>query len=197
VAPTGTDVPVSDNPILGGPARCWQPASGVTLYGLLTVMDVEAAVTGSGDPIITTIAAGCSPTRVAVSADGTTLYTSARGDNRVLSFRADALEGSRPAHALLGYATTGPAGSEASEPVGLQLFYNDRLLFVANSNRFANPQQGNAEIFDVTNPADPILVTTIATGLFPRNFTLAADGSTMFLTNYGSNQVQVIRTLVR
>jgi hypothetical protein len=196
VAPDGTQVPGSDNPILGGPARCLQGGPVPLLYGLLSVVDVAKAVTGQGDPIIQTIAAGCSPTRMAISADGATLFMGARGDNRLLTFDTAALEGPDPVDALLGYTSTGPAGSSGSAPVGVQLFYDDRLLMVADSNRFASPQQGNAEIFDVSDPTAPQLVTTISTGLFPRNITLAADGTTMFLTNFSSNEVQVIRTTV-
>lgn len=195
VAPPGAVVPGSEDPILGGPARCVQTGP-VTLFGVLSVVDVEAAEEGSGDPIIANVAAGCSPTRITVSADGSTLYIGARGDNRLLVFDAAALEGPVPQRALLGLASTGPVGSEGSAPVGSALFYDDRLLLVADSNRWADPQQGNAEIFDVTDPAAPHRVATIATGLFPRNVTLAQDGRTLFLTDFSSNQVQVIRTTV-
>lgn len=198
VAPHGTRVPGSDDPILGGPPRCTQQdPSKVTLYGLLSVVDVAAAQAGTGKPILQTIAAGCSPTRIAISADGKTLFMGARGDNRLLTFSTAALEGSNPGGALVGYASTGAKGTSGSEPVGAQLFHNDRLLLLANSNRFVTPQQGNARIYDVTVPASPRLVSTFATGLFPRNVTLAADGTTLFLTNYSSNQVQVIRTTVQ
>ena len=198
LAPPGTSVPGSADPILGGPPRCTQKdPSFVTLYGLLSVVDVAAAQAGTGKIILQTIAAGCSPTRISVSADGKTLFMGARGDNRLLTFSTAALEGSNPGGALLGYASTGAKGTSGSEPVGSQLFHNDRLLLLANSNRFVTPQQGNAQIYDVTVPASPRLVSTLPTGLFPRNVTLAADGTTLFLTNFSSNEVQVIRTTVQ
>ena len=198
IAPHGTGVPGGDNPILGGPPRCTQKNPNfVTLYGLLSVVDVAAAQAGSGKIVLQTIAAGCSPTRIAISADGRTLFMGARGDNRLLTISTAALEGSNPGGSLLGYASTGAKGTSGSEPVGAQLFHNDRLLLLANSNRFVTPQQGNAQIFDVTVPASPRLVSTLPTGLFPRNVTLAADGSTLFLTNFSSNEVQVVRTTVQ
>ena len=199
VAPRGTVVPGSDNPIVGGPPRCTQadPNATPTLFGLLSVIDVTAAESGTGKAVIQTVAAGCSPTRMSISRDGKTLFMGARGDNRILAFSTAALEGSNPGNALVGWASTGAKGTSGNAPVGVQLFYDDRLLLVADSNRFPEPTNpGHATLFDVTDPASPRLVSTLPTGLFPRNFTLAADGSTLFLTNFSSNQVQVIGTAV-
>jgi DNA-binding beta-propeller fold protein YncE len=183
-APTNTFAG-NDNPILRGKdyptygaMNCKQKGPGLMLYGLLTVIDVTAMEISPGpNAIINTIAAGCSPVRMAVTADGKTLWLTARGDNRILGFDTATLETKNPASALIGYADS---GGEA--PVGLQLFYGDRLLAVANSNRFASPPTGNATILDVTTPAAPQSRSTITSGyLFPRNLTLAPDGTTLYL----------------
>ena len=42
------------------------------------------------------------------------------------------------------------------------------------------------------NPAAAAVLTTIPTGLFPREITLAPDASTLYLTNYSSATLQVI-----
>ena len=68
--------------------------------------------------------------RAVETADGSTLWVSARGDNRVLAFSTGMLE-TNPGNALLGYADTG-----GTAPVGLRLFDSGKLLAVANSNRF-------------------------------------------------------------
>lgn len=163
--------------------------------GLLTVIDVARAVASPQDPrsILSTVNAGCSPVRMSESKDGRTLWVAARGDNRVLAFDTAKLE-SDPNNALLGYADTG-----GTAPVGIKLFHNDKWLAVANSNRFANPPQGNATILDVAtilaSPGDDSVMHRINTGYFPREITVGADDATLYITNFASNQFQVIKVL--
>jgi DNA-binding beta-propeller fold protein YncE len=162
--------------------------------GLLTVIDVAKAEEGRGsDAILATVAAGCSPVRAAETADGKVLWVAARGDNRVLAFSTARLE-SNPDKALIGYAKTG-----GTAPVGIALFHHDRLLAVANSNRFCPGQKGNATILDATHPRTKRarVLKKIRTGLFPRNITVGPDDATLYLTNYSSNTLQVISTTVR
>jgi 6-phosphogluconolactonase (cycloisomerase 2 family) len=123
------------------------------------------------------------------TADESTLWVAARGDNRVLAFSTALLE-SNPNNALLGYADTG-----GTAPVGIRLFHNDQLLAVANSNRF-NTGTANATILSVVSPASASVVQTIPTGLFPREITVGSDDATLYLTNYNSDTFQVIKTSV-
>src|SRR5580704_15461119 len=127
---------------------------------------------------------------MAETADNSTLWVTARGDNRVLAFSTALLE-SNPDNALLGFADTG-----GTAPVGLHLFHNDQLLAVANSNRF-DTGTANATILYVANPATASVVQTIATGLFPREVTVGSDNATLYLTNYSSNTLEVISTTVK
>jgi DNA-binding beta-propeller fold protein YncE len=149
--------------------------------GLLTVIDVAKAThEQTTEAVISTVAAGCSPTRIAVTADGDTIWVAARGDNRVLAFGAKELE-SNPGQALLGHASTG-----GDAPVGLGLIQNDKFLVVANSNRF-NPQnvsRTNAVILDVSKPAAASIAWTIKAGDFPREVTPGPDDATVYLTNF-------------
>jgi DNA-binding beta-propeller fold protein YncE len=159
--------------------------------GLLTVIDVvKATKRQDAEAIINTVGAGCSPTRIAVTRDGKTLWVTARGDNRVLSFDTAKLE-SNPDHALLRYANTG-----GDNPVGLALFHNGKFLAVANSNRFKDGT-ANATILSIADPASIDLVATIGTGEFPREITVGSDDATLYLTNYDSASFQVIHTTVR
>jgi hypothetical protein len=175
--------------IAAGSSNAVQAKSGCS-NGLLTVIDVAKAKIAPGTgAILSTVAAGCSPTRMTETANGATLWLSARGDNRVLAFNTALLE-SNPNNALLGYADTGGAA-----PVGLQLFHNDQLLAVANSNRF-NTGVANATILNVSSPASASVVQTIPTGLFPREITVGPDDATLYLTNYSSDTFQVIHTTV-
>jgi DNA-binding beta-propeller fold protein YncE len=124
-----------------------------------------------------------------LTSDGKVLWVSARGDNRVLAFNPTALE-TDPDHALLGFASTGGIA-----PVGIALFQHEQLLAVANSNRFPEPTNpGKVTILNVTNPAGARLLATVAAQLFPREVTVGMDDSTLYVTNFSSNQLQVIAT---
>lgn len=165
-----------------------------TVTGLLTVINVTSAdqLLLNQGAIITNIAAGCSPTRIALTQDGKTLFLSARGDNRVLAFNTAALE-TDPNSALIGYVDSG-----GSAPVGLTLFDKDQLLAVANSNRFVTPlTSGNVSILAVSNPVDMQVLQTISAGLFPREITVGPDGSTLYLTNFSDDTLQVIKTVIQ
>jgi hypothetical protein len=160
------------NPILTR-TGCYQQAGGGTqANGLLSVIDVaKAEVNPSSAAILATVNAGCSPVRAAESADGSTLWVSARGDNRVLAFSTGMLE-FNPGDALLGYADTG-----GTAPVGLRLFDSGKLLAVANSNRFLTGT-ANATVLSIAVPAAANVVQTIPTGLFPREITVGSDDRT-------------------
>ena len=180
----------SANPVLTRTGCYQQVGGGTQANGLLTVIDVAKAETNPGPAaIISTVNAGCSPVRAVETADGSTLWVSARGDNRVLAFSTGMLE-TNAGNALLGYADT-----DGTAPVGLRLFDNGKLLAVANSNRF-NTGIANATILSVVVPASASVVQTIPTGLFPREITVGSDGLTLYLTNYVSQSFQVITTTV-
>jgi DNA-binding beta-propeller fold protein YncE len=171
---------------------CYRQADGGTqANGLLTVIDVaKAEANPSSAAIVSTVNAGCSPVRAVETADGSTLWVSARGDNRVLAFSTGMLE-TNPGNALLGYADTG-----GTAPVGLRLFDSGKLLAVANSNRFG-AGIANATVLSVVVPASASVVQTISTGLFPREITVGSDDKKLYLTNYNSGSFQVISTTVQ
>lgn len=155
--------------------------------GLITVIDVKRAIaSGSGQSaILSEVAAGCSPVRVIEARDASTLFVSARGDNRILTFSPHLLD-SDPDHAFLrGFSSGGVA------PVGIRLFAGERRLLVANSNRFVN-SNGGVAVLDVSQPAQPTLVETIPAGEFPRNVNLSPDGRSLYLTDYTSRTLEVI-----
>ncbi len=181
----------ANNPVLTR-TGCYSQSTGRTQEnGLLTVIDVAKAEASPGaSAIISTVNAGCSPVRAVETSDSSTLWVSARGDNRVLAFSTGMLE-ANPGQALLGYADTG-----GTAPVGLRLFNKEKLLAVANSNRFGAGPTANATILSVAVPASASVVQTFATGLFPREITVGSDDSTLYLTNYESQTFQVISTTV-
>lgn len=190
VAATGTVAAGSGNPVLSR-TGCVQAPGTSSINGLLTVVDVaDAEATPGNGAILATVAAGCSPVRMAETADNGTLWLAARGDDRVLAFSTALLE-SNPDDSLLGYAGTG-----GTAPVGICLFHNDELLAVANSNRFGTGT-ANATILYVVSPASASVVNTTGTGLFPREISVGADDATLYLTNFGSDMLQVIQTTIQ
>jgi 6-phosphogluconolactonase (cycloisomerase 2 family) len=157
--------------------------------GFITVIDTQRVIDGQrrASSVLSRVAAGCSPVRLVETADSSALFVSARGDNRILVFSPRLLE-SDPEHALLhAFSTNGEA------PVGIRLFAEDRMLAVANSNRFADAP-GAAAIFSISKSRDATTLQTLAAGGFPRNITLSPDGRSLYLTNYTSRGLQVIST---
>ena len=181
---------VGANPVLVESDCVQAVGSSPQSNGTLTVINVAKAESSPGSSaILATVAAGCSPVRMAETSDGSTLWVAARGDNRVLAFSTGMLE-FNPGNALIGYAGTG-----GTAPVGIKLFHNDQLLAVANSNRFGTGT-ADATILSVAVPASASVVQTTQTGLFPREFWVGPDDATLYLTNYDSDTLQVISTTV-
>ncbi len=146
--------------------------------GTLTAIDVARGV------VVARLAAGCSPVRTVVTADGATVWVSARGDDRVVAFDAAKIR-TDPAHALRTQTRVGSA------PVGIALLAHDTLLAVANSDRFDRGSRAStASVLQLGTP--PSLRTTIATGSFPREFSLSPDGAVLYLTNFRSRTVEMI-----
>jgi DNA-binding beta-propeller fold protein YncE len=80
----------------------------------------------------------------------------------------------------------------------MRLFGEDRIVAVANSNRFAD-SDGTVAILDVSDVSNSSAHTPLKTwpdGGFPRNIGISKDGKILFLTNYRSRSVQVIRTSI-
>jgi DNA-binding beta-propeller fold protein YncE len=172
-------------------SSCVQGGPRATANGVLYTIDVAKAAAmpegASGRearaPAISWVDSGCSPVREAVSSDGAMVYVTARGDNKVLVFDAKKLE-SDAAHAFVRAIAT---GGEA--PVGLKLFDDDKMLLVANSNRFSGGN-GNATVIDL---ASGTVKQKISTGEFPRNITASPDGKTLYLTIFNGNELMVLR----
>jgi len=174
----------SKNPVLSKNDCVQKQGSPARPNGYISVVDVQRAIGIKPDAILVRVASGCSPVRIVEAADASRLYVSARGDNSILEFEPHRLEND-PEHSLLrSFASGGTA------PVGMRLFMSDRFLAVANSNRFAEGN-GNLAIHKLDSNTDPE-PHRIAAGGFPRNLSLSADGSTLYLTNYKSRTLQVL-----
>jgi DNA-binding beta-propeller fold protein YncE len=175
--------------------------------GSLTVIDLARAETDPGRSAVASADAGCGAVRVITSANGAEVWVTARQSDALLVFDAAKLR-SDPAHALVAWVRVGDA------PVGLVLVDHGSRVIVSNSNRLdalantAGPAalpggppvhrrpQGQADL-GVVSVADvlagkPAVLGVIGTGLFPRDFALEANGTTLLVGNYYSSEVEAV-----
>jgi 6-phosphogluconolactonase (cycloisomerase 2 family) len=81
----------------------------------------------------------------------------------------------------------------------MRLFGQDRMLAVANSNRFADSNGSVAvlDVSDVSSSSGSALLKRWPAGGFPRNIGISHDSKTLYLTNYASRSLQVIQISIR
>lgn len=176
IAPRGA---AANNPVAG--------PGGALSEGTLTVIDLRRAETDPGKSVIATVDAGCQPVRVITAADGTQVWVTARASDDLLCFAAARLAAD-PKRALVAVVRVGEA------PVGLAAVRGSSLVVVADSNRFgANGATSDLEVVNVAAAlADrPAVIGHVRAGLFPRDMTLAPDG-TLLVSNFDSGQVEAV-----
>jgi DNA-binding beta-propeller fold protein YncE len=170
-----------------GAAKPVAGPGGALSAGTLTVIDLRRAETDPAASVVATVDAGCQPVRVTTAADGTQVWVTARASDDLLCFAAARLV-SDPKRALVATVRVGEA------PVGLAAVRGSSLVLVADSNRFG--ASGASSDLDVVNVAAalagrPAVVGHVRAGLFPRDMTLAADG-TLLVSNFDSGQVEAV-----
>jgi DNA-binding beta-propeller fold protein YncE len=156
--------------------------------GTLTVVNLPEAEKDPAHSVLASVYAGCSPVRVVLSDDGKVAWVTARAQDDVLAFSTHRLL-TDPSHALLSTTPVGVA------PVGIQLFDNDRLIAVADSNRFTTGQAGSVSILNyskaLSGAGSAATVGTFAAGDFPRQWGLPDNGRFLYLTEFSSNVLAV------
>ena len=165
-------------------------ASGLVAEGAVLVVDVAKAKTDPTHSVIAKAPAGGSPVRLALSASGERIFVTARNSNAVLVFDTTRLR-TDPEHARVAMIPVGSA------PVPLALVDGGRKLVVGNSDRFAaNADSASTlTVIDVTRVAEgaKAVLGNIPCGGFPRELRLSPDSRTLYLTNFQSRNLQVIR----
>ncbi len=160
--------------------------SGTTSWrdGTLTTIDLARAEHSPTHAIISTVSAGCSPARVA--ATSSSVFVTARGSDALLEFSARRLV-SHPESALDGVVQVGEA------PVGLALVDHNKTIVVSDSDRFATPGTGaNLAIVSVSANDRMMIDGYLASGSFPRDMEATPNGRTLFVSNFGSGQVEAV-----
>jgi DNA-binding beta-propeller fold protein YncE len=156
--------------------------------GTLSVISLGKAETDPAHSVVATVTAGCSPVRVVTSADGSTVWVTARESDRLVAFSAAKLL-SDPAGSLIASVEVGEA------PVGLALVDGGQRIVVADSNRFG--QQGRTSSLAVVDvPAalagKPAIAGYLPAGGFPRQMALEPNGSTLLVTDFATRQLETV-----
>jgi DNA-binding beta-propeller fold protein YncE len=152
--------------------------------GTLSVIDLRKAERDPAHSVLASVYAGCSPVRVVLSKDGRVAWVTARAEDNVLAFSTRRLL-TDPADARLSTTPVGVA------PVGIELFDHQRLIAVADSNRFTTGQAGSISILDynkaLRGTGASATVGTFESGQFPRQWGLSNDDRFLYLTEFSSN----------
>ncbi len=165
-------------------------SNGLVSEGAVVVIDVAKARIDPEHSVVAKVPAGGSPVRAVLSASGDRLFVTARNSNAVLVFDPVKLR-TDPTNARIA---TVPVGSS---PVPLALIDAGRKLVVGNSDRFASDPGSNSTltVIDVARVSEgaKAVLGTFPCGGFPRELRLTPDGKILFLTNFFSRSLQVIR----
>jgi DNA-binding beta-propeller fold protein YncE len=178
----------------GWPADCRAPGSDTSRFqskyprGVIAVIDVAKATRDPANSVISAVAAGCNPVRLATSPDGAIAYVTARTDNELLAFDTRKLL-SNSTHALIGRVPVG------STPVGVITLKDGDWVAVTNSNRFAaSSAPPSMTLIDARRFSEgkAAILGTLPTGAFPRELSVTRDGRTLLLTNFDSKTLAII-----
>ena len=182
LSPDGNWLYVTSEIKLSAVRPCYQ-SGGARAAGTLRVIDARKAYTDPAQAMVAVASAGCSPVRVALSPDGASAFVTARGDDAVIVFDTQTLR-SNPNRAQRTTFGVGRA------PVGIAMIGGGSRAIIADSNRFS----GGAGAIQVLDPArgKNAVLTTFAAGAFPREIRESPQRDAVYVTNYGSQTVEVI-----
>ena len=157
-----------------------------TRQGQLTVVKVAEAERNPAKSVVVRANAGCQPSRIAPSADGRTVWVTARGSNSVLGFSASLLR-TDPGHALMAKVQVGQT------PIGLTLVNGGSRIVVADTDVNKTSAQ-NLAVLNVANAlaGKSALLGYFPTGQMPREFGNVPGGRYLLVSDTGSAQVQIV-----
>lgn len=163
-----------------------------TAFGTLSVIDVNILKTAPSKALLHSVPAGCGPVRLLVSSDGEIVWVTARESNHLLAFSARKLQAGQHVAdgALLASVQVG------TSPVGLTFAAGESRILTADSDRFLDSNATTGlSVIDIraalSNSKDAVL-GRVPTGLFPREFAVSPDGSTILVADYTSQQIQSV-----
>jgi DNA-binding beta-propeller fold protein YncE len=162
--------------------------SAIHSNGTLSVINVAIAEHNPAHAVLRTVPALSQPVRVAVSPDGSVIWVTARGSNRLLAFSIAKLL-SDPTRSRLANVSVG------TSPVGVAVFGDGGRVIVANSDRF-NQKGAHASLTVVNGEAaldhKPAVIATLTAGQFPREMAVERGGTVVLVTNFASDQLEAV-----
>jgi DNA-binding beta-propeller fold protein YncE len=158
-----------------------------TNEGTVSVIDIAKAETSPSTAVIATAGAGCNPSRVITSADGSVVWVTTQLSNALLAFNAAELRAGR-AHSLIAKVAVGQS------PIGETFIKGGSEIVIADSDKYNTA--GSSPNLEVVNTKDalagkPALVGWIPTGKQPRQFDLEGS-TTLLVTNTASGQLEAV-----
>ena len=153
--------------------------------GALNVIDQRLAVSDPARAVVRTAPVGCAPVRVAVSADGSVVWVTARDANALLGFSAAALRGN-PTHALVSVTRVG------HQPLGLAVA-GDRTVLVADSDLSDSARaRSGVSVIDTASSPRPALRGFIRAGKLADAVAVARHGAIALVTSSDSRQLRAL-----
>jgi DNA-binding beta-propeller fold protein YncE len=160
-------------------------------HGVISVLRLTEAERNPEKAIVSQGPAGCMPARVIASADGKTVWVTARGSNAVLGFSASLLR-SDPKQALIADVPVGKT------PIGMVLVNGGSKMVVADTTIPPQDQStqppGNLAVVNVAAALarKPALLGYIPSGAQPREFGVVPGGRFLIASDNHSMQLQVV-----
>lgn len=173
--------------------------SGRSLYavdeasGTLGVIDERAAESTPTRAVVATVTAGCNPMLDTVSADGRTVWVTARTSNALIAYSARQLHRD-PRKAIAAVVRVGEA------PIGLAIVNHGKEIVVADSHhpRSPRPPTTAGDLAVVSTKAAlggrPAVLGILPAGVLPREVSASPGSSTLLVTNLISSQLETIDT---
>jgi hypothetical protein len=179
--PVGISTPTQNSPFIYVTSFQRNNTGGRPSVGTLTVVNWQTAETDPKKSAGPTVDAGCSPSRVILTNNGSTVWVTARDSNSLLAFSASKLR-SDPRGALQADVLVGPG------PIGLTPADHGKKIIVADSNYATSNnnkagQDGELAIVDTAAILSHRTVVVSVLGAMgqPRQLTLAA-GNVLLVT---------------
>jgi DNA-binding beta-propeller fold protein YncE len=183
-------VPLGQAPIgiAQSPNGRWLYVTTENTAGKLYVLSMSRAETDPKNAVVQTAAAGCSPARVIVSADGSDVWVTDRDSNALVAFSAAKLL-TNPSESLIARVNVGQT------PIGLTFIKGGSEIMVADSNLKDVTGANTLALISIRRALAgqrAALLGFVPIGHVPREVVLEPGGKTVLVTENGSGQLQAI-----